>query len=114
MYFFKGGLMKITRAILLSLIIILFQSNVFLKSYHIICVSIPLETIENNFIKQKLFIRLFKKLIKERNKITSRQNIITFGSLNDKNFTKYNTEKLNDVLNPHLDEINELASIYYK
>jgi hypothetical protein len=86
--------MKITRTILLGLLVTLFQSNAVAKSYHIICVSGPLETIENDFIKQKLFIGLFKKLIKERNKIASRQNIITFESIGDDNFNKYDTEKL--------------------
>ncbi len=86
--------MKTIKSILLGLLLVLFQTSIIATNYHIICVAGPDETIENDFLKQKLFLGLFKKLIKVRNKKSPRNSQIKFESFADKNFSNYNTNKL--------------------
>ncbi len=86
--------MKLVKSILLSLVLVLFGSNVLAENYHIICVAGPNQYVENDFLKQKLFLGLFKKLIKVRNKKAPRNSQIKFESFADKSFTKYNTRTL--------------------
>lgn len=90
--------MKTVKSILLGLLLVMFQSSIMATNYHIICVAGPDETIENDFLKQKIFLGLFKKLIKVRNKKSPRNSQIKFESFADKNFSNYNTDKLANKL----------------